>query len=352
MNFLNEFWEYTVLVAPYLLFGLTVGGLIHTFVKIDTIKKQLGNPGVGSVVKASLFGIPLPLCSCSVIPTAVTLRKAGASNGATSSFLIATPESGVDSIAMTYGMMDLPMTIIRPIAAFFTSTIAGFLQSGFNDFEMEKEEEKKSSGGCCKKKAAAAGEAAKESRGKKVFNFAFNDLSDDISWWLFIGILIGALLNAFLPDQFFDQLTGWQGKALMTLVGIPLYICASATTPIAASLVLKGMSPGTALILLLVGPATNLANLSVLQKYIGKKGVVINIITIAVVAIIFSIFIDWAYTYFAWPLSFRVAGHEHAHLMWYDHLMGGFLLLLIVKGIYKEKVKPLLKRKPEGAACH
>ena len=355
MTFLEAFWSYLLLTAPYLLFGMLGAGVINRYLNIKTIEKHLSGKGWGTIIKASAMGVPLPLCSCSVIPAAVTLKKKGASNGATSSFLISTPESGVDSIVMTYGVMDIPMTIMRPIAAFLTATVAGFGQGLFNDFEMPSEET--STGGCCKKNKSAKKTEDIETfidSIKKVFTFAFGDLANDLAVWLTIGLLVGAAMNAYLPVEVFTNLPDWSERLIVLAFGIPFYICASASTPIAASMMMKGMSPGVALIFLLVGPATNFTNLAVLQKFIGKKGITINIISIALVSLLLSFVVDGVYSAFNLPTHYNISSHNHENQQWYEHLMAILLLILLLKGIYNEKISPILKsvKKTQSGGCH
>lgn len=349
-TFIEAFWDYLVLTAPYLLFGMIGSGIINEFLTMKTIEKHLSGKGWGTIFKASAVGVPLPLCSCSVIPAAVTLKKKGASNGATSSFLISTPESGVDSMIMTYGVMDLPMTIIRPIAAFLTAMVAGTFQNLFNDFEMPKDET--STGGCCKKAAAAKEKKPKSI--KNIFRFAFVDLANDLAVWLTIGLLVGAAMNVYLPVDVFHKLPDWGERLIVLGFGIPFYICASASTPIAASMMMKGMSPGVALIFLLVGPATNFTNLAVLQKFIGKKGTIINILSIALVSLVLSFVVDGIYSGFNLPTEYNIENHSHAHQAWYEHVMAGFLVILLAKGVYKEKLASFFKRKeqPQTSSCH
>jgi uncharacterized membrane protein YraQ (UPF0718 family) len=344
MEFINSFWKYLIISAPYLIMGLLIAGFINTFISVDKLKKVLGGNSMWTVVKAALLGIPLPLCSCSVIPTAAQLKKSGVNNGATSSFLISTPESGVDSIAVTYALMDPFMTVIRPGAAFLSALTAGALQLTFNKDGGEEIEEVKS---CCKKKKLNADqEQSFLSRVKSMVEYAFNNLLDDMVLWLLFGIVVGSIVDVFVPTNFFETMGLTGQKFLILAVGIPLYICASATTPIAASLVLKGMSPGTALLILLVGPATNLSNIMVMQKYIGVKGIVINIISIALVALGMSYLTDFLYNYFNWQISFNLSGHEHNH----DHysiiqqLFAGTFAILLLRGIFRTKVKPVLTK--------
>ncbi|MCO4755695.1 MAG: SO_0444 family Cu/Zn efflux transporter [Bacteriovoracaceae bacterium] len=347
MEFIQALWKYTLTAAPFLMFGLFISGLIHVFVSTERIKKSLGGKGIFGVIKASLFGIPLPLCSCAVVPTAVTLKKNGASNSATSSFLISTPESGVDSIAMTYGMMDLPMTIIRPVAAFFSAFVAGVLQIIFNSEDVapvENEKEAKSTG-CCAKKSCDS-EEVKESFGSKmnkVFKFSFFELIDDFAFWLTLGIVAGAFIDFIVPPNFFESLSGWSGRLIILGIGIPLYICASATTPIAASLVMKGMSPGTSLLILLVGPATNISNLLVIAQYIGKKGVILNIIAIAGVALGMSFLVDYLYAMFAWPLNFNIHAHAHEGSSWLELALTVSFIILLGKSLVMKELPKLIK---------
>ncbi len=346
MEFIHALWKFLTLSAPYLLFGLFFAGLIHQYVSVDTIKKWFGGNKFTGVVKASLIGVPLPLCSCSVIPAAVTLKKNGASNGATSGFLIATPESGVDSILVTWGMMDPLMTIVRPIAAFASAFFAGILQIVFKtDIDVPKEEETKS---CCASTSCGS-EKKKENKLLKAIKYAYVDLLEDIALWLTFGILVGALVDVFVPADIFSQFDGFTARIAFILIGVPVYICASASTPIAASLILKGLSPGTALIMLMVGPATNISNLLVLQKYMGKKAVIINIIAISVTALAFSFGVDWLYQTLNLPLDFKIT-HEHEHSSMILNVLTGVFVLLLFVALMKREILPRLERK-SGGCC-
>jgi uncharacterized membrane protein YraQ (UPF0718 family) len=350
LAYFTELWHYLLISAPYLLFGLFVAGLVKAFLSVETIKKYLGKDSKAGVFNASILGVPLPLCSCAVIPTAVTLKKNGATNAATSSFLISTPQTGVDSIALTYGLMDLPMTIIRPIAAFFSAFIAGGLQSAFNKDEYEVESEKS----CCSHSHDDGPSSKSETQLSLIqklvsgLKYAFGRLNDDLSGWLTIGILLGALIAYIVPDGFFAGVGFWQARLGIIIIGVPLYVCASASTPIAASLMLKGLSPGAALVFLLVGPATNISNIAVLQKYIGKKGVVINTLAVAIVALVLSFIVDYLYAQFSWPVDFRIEhGHHHqggAGGSWLEIVSSVLLIILLFKGLYNEYLANILKK--------
>lgn len=347
MGYLKALWNFVLISSPYLLLGLVVSGLVHAFLNTDNIKKLLGNNSAKDVFLAALLGVPLPLCSCSVIPTAVTLKKSGASNGATSAFLIATPESGIDSIAVTYALMDPVMAILRPAAAFASAIVAGVLNIFFNKYEAQQEQPEVKS--CCASKKAPAPKLGEKL--KSGVKYAFVDLIEDISFWLMVGLLLGALISFLVPDNFFTNLSDWQNKGMILLVGVPLYICASATTPIAAAMVLKGLSPGAALLLLLVGPATNVSNIAVLQQYIGKKGVIINVASIVLVALGFSFITDYLYTHH-FTVSFKLAGHHHhEHMNWLNTVSGVLISVLIIKGVFVKKIAPLLEKKEAESCC-
>ena len=330
MELLLAIWKYLLLISPYLLLGFMVAGLIHSYITVERIKNTLGKKNITSIFKAAILGIPLPLCSCSVVPTAVTIKKAGANNGATSSFLIATPESGVDSIMVTYSLMDLPMAIFRPLAAFFSAITAGILQHFFNHFEAPEEPPS-----CCCHHSTSS--SVPTSKLKEAFFYSFGRLINDMAGWLLIGILLGGIIEYFIPANIFAHYDGLIGRLIILAIGIPFYICASASTPIAAALVLKGLSPGMALLLLLVGPATNISNLLVLQKYLGKKGVLINVISIAFVALLFSYAVDYLYLHFNWGTNFKVIAHSTHHATWYQIISAIILLILLLKGIWKFK---------------
>lgn len=344
-------------MSPYLMLGLLVGGLIHVFISSEKIKKSFGAKGLAGVFKASLLGVPLPLCSCAVIPSAVTLKKNGATNGATSAFLISTPESGVDSVMVTYAMMDLPMAIIRPVTAFASAFIAGIFQLFFNDKEYAETNEATPTSCCGPKKTCSSKTVERTSLASKLaktIKFAFIELIDDMAGWLFLGIFAGACIEYLLPANIFETLNPTTGRLVILAIGIPLYICASASTPIAASLIAKGMSPGMALLFLLVGPATNISNIFVLNKYIGKKGVVINIIAIAVVALAASYITDILYAKMNWSLSFS-ADHNHIETAsWLDISLAVAFSLLLLRSLIMIEIPKLYKKfmsKPTSGCC-
>jgi len=346
MTYLEALYHYLLISSPYLILGLTISALVKVFLSDQWIKKQLGSKGWLAPIKATLIGVPLPLCSCSVIPTAITFRQAGASKASTSAFLIATPESGIDSIAMTYAMMDFPMTIIRPIAALVSGLVAGALQFFANEDEVATLE---SVDHCCPSKEEPAKNKPFALKFKEGLNYAYNDLMNDIALWLLIGLLLGAAIECFVPQDFFLNIGEHQSRLAILLLGIPLYICASATTPIAAALVMKGMSPGSALLLLLVGPATNASNFIVLQKALGRKSMILNIVAVAIVGLAFSYFTDYLYHTMNWTLTFKIDDlAKHAdHITSSTYLSAFLVSVLMLKGIYKENIIPLFTGRHE-----
>lgn len=286
---LIECWEILVESAPYVLFGFLAAGLLKALLPEETVARHLGKNSAASVLKASLFGIPLPLCSCGVIPAAIGLRKQGASKGASAAFLVSVPETGVDSIAITWALLDPLMTVIRPAAAFFTATVTGLLINRLPEEKNVLPEEITQESSCSCSSSGGGSEAEKPSRPflsrrlKGGIGYAFGDLLKDIGSWLLLGIAIAGVISYLVPDDFFTRYLGNELLSLliMLVVGIPLYICASASTPVAAALVLKGLSPGAALVFLLAGPATNAATITVVARYFGRAETMLYLVSIA-----------------------------------------------------------------------
>ena len=274
--------------APWLLVGFVLAGVLKVLVPASWIEGHLGGRGAWPVVRASLYGVPIPLCSCSVIPTAAGLRRAGASKGATTSFLISTPETGVDSISVTYALLDPLMTVVRPVVAFVTAVVTGLAVNllgalgwdgpepasaatagGGHDHDHDHDHGE-SDGDCC-------AEGPPTSKGREVLRFGFVTLLDDLAPWLVVGFVLSALVAGLVPDSFFTESVpaGLPSMLLMMLVATPIYICATASTPIAAALIAKGLDPGAALVLLLVGPATNVTTLLVVRRLFGGRSLAV-----------------------------------------------------------------------------
>lgn len=285
-NFTNAFLAILNGMSPYILLGFLVAGILHAFVRPSAMSRHLGGRGIGPVVKAALFGIPLPLCSCGVLPAAVSLYRRGASKGATTSFLIATPQTGVDSIAATYSLLGLPFAILRPLAA-LTGSIAGGFAVDRNDKSDEKyikhlstEDDKLPEGFFAKCKAAV--------------RYGFVDMVASVGKWLVIGLIVAALITVFVPDSFFTSLSRYPLLAMIAvvIVAIPMYICATGSIPIALSLMLKGLSPGIAFVMLMAGPAANFASIILLGKTYGKRTTAVYVGSVVITAILFGLAID------------------------------------------------------------
>ena len=265
--------------------GFSVAGLMKAFVPSQVLAKHLGEPGLLATIKAALLGAPLPLCSCGVIPAALGLRRSGASKAATTSFLISTPETGVDSVTVSYAMMGPFMAIIRPIAAISTAITAGLLVGpDKNEHAPQSSEpvqsccasktaEPESAESCCSK--VSEENSAADSIGSRLrdsMKFTFVDLIRDISLWLMIGLGIAAMVKTYVPTEFLTQWgDGFMAFVVMALIGVPMYICALASTPIAAGLLFSGVSPGATLVFMLVGPATNIATIGLVRNELGNR---------------------------------------------------------------------------------
>ena len=266
-NFLELFIE----SAPWLLLGFAVAGVIKAWVPEDLLASQLGKPGLGSTVKAALVGAPLPLCSCGVIPAAVGLRRSGASKNATTAFLISTPETGVDSVSVSYALLGPFMAVIRPVAAIASAIVAGVLVGRDQESQAPAADEETA---CCSSESAneSAQSAPWRQRLFAAWRFTFVDLLQDITKWLLIGLGCAALIKTFVPQEFLLQWgDGLLAFIVMAAIGVPMYICATASTPIAAGLLFSGVSPGAVLVFMLVGPATNIATVALVKRELGRR---------------------------------------------------------------------------------
>lgn len=285
-------WDILGEMAPYLLFGFLMAGLLSAFISADLIKRHLGGRGILQVFKAALLGMPMPLCSCGVIPVAASLRKHGASSGATIAFLITTPHTGIDNILVVYGLLGLVFAIFTPIVTFINGIIGGLLVNivGSKDTDMKKEEPV-CNDACC------TGETPK-SKFLYAMDYAFITLPRDIGKALLVGLLISGMISALVPDNFLSGTlgSGLLGMLVMMAVGIPMYVCATASVPIAATLIAKGISPGAALVFLMTGPATNAAAIAIVWKTMGGRTAVTYLLSVALTALGSGILLNYIYT--------------------------------------------------------
>lgn len=286
LNLVNE-------MSPYLLLGFLIAGLLHAFVPNSVYSRYLSGNSLRSVINAAIFGVPLPLCSCGVIPTAMSLRREGASKGATVSFLIATPQTGVDSIFATYSLMGLPFAIVRPVVALITAVLGGQFVNTFDKETADSE----SAAGAKDEKSRNYSEQKHLSvvdRLKEAFKFGFVEMMEDIGKWLVIGLVVAGVITVLVPDSFFAV---FKDNTLMSMllvlcISIPMYLCATGSIPIAVALMMKGLTPGAALVLLMAGPASNAASILVINKVMGRKTLVLYLIAIVAGAIASGVVID------------------------------------------------------------
>ena len=282
-------------MSPYLLLGFFFAGVMHAFIPGMVYNRYLGGKGFKSVFYGALFGIPLPLCSCGVLPTAMSLRKQGASKGATASFLISTPETGVDSIIATYSVLGLPFAVIRPVAAFCNAIMGGWLINKFGDKDEVVPVDASAKTCCCHHKQEETHHEGFLGKMREALRFGFVEMIEDIGKWLVIGLVIAGLITVFVPDEFFALFRGnTQLSMLLVLcIAIPMYICATGSIPIAVALMMKGLTPGAALVLLMAGPACNMASILVINKNLGRTSLVLYLVSIIPMAILWGHVVDY-----------------------------------------------------------
>jgi uncharacterized membrane protein YraQ (UPF0718 family) len=337
LSVMQEAWHMLTDASVYVLFGLLVGGMLKMFLSPAYVAHHLGKGRFKSVVKAALFGIPIPLCSCGVLPAAAYLKKQGANNGATTAFLISTPESGVDSISISYALLDPIMTIARPLAAFLTALVAGFSENIMNPPQaagsaapdLRCQIDNCCSGANCSPVEHAAHHSLLEKMTAGL-RYAKDELWGDLAGWFFLGLLAAGLITVLVPDEQISIYLGGGLSAmlLMLVFGIPLYICATASTPIAAAMILKGVSPGAALVFLLVGPATNITSMSVLLGLLGKRATALYLLAIAVVSVGCGLLLDFVYLQFG--ISAKAAVGQAAEMLPVEVRTAGALILLFL----------------------
>ncbi len=354
-HLLHSFISILNQMSPYILLGFLIAGLLHVFVRPSTMSRHLSGSGLGPVVKAALFGIPLPLCSCGVLPTAVSLRRQGASRAASTSFLIATPQTGVDSIAATYSLLGLPFALIRPIAA-----LVGAVGGGLAVGKFAPQDATGVDGG------AAVEDSIPQGFGRKLFEavrYGLVDMVGSVGKWLVIGLVVAALITVFVPDSIFLGLSEYPLLAMLAVVAVavPMYICATGSIPIALSLMAKGLSPGIAFVMLMAGPAANFASIVILGRSHGRKATAIYVASVVVTAIAFGLVIDLLLPreWFALPVSLA-GGSCHESFGWFDTACSVLLAGLLIYSALKSKIvkhnKPqenmTRKYKIEGMSCN
>jgi uncharacterized membrane protein YraQ (UPF0718 family)/copper chaperone CopZ len=345
-EFFVEFIELFNEMSPYLLLGFLLAGVLHVYFPKDRVNKYLGKKNLKSVFNAALLGIPLPLCSCGVIPTGVSFHKNGASKGSAVSFLISTPQTGVDSILVTYSLMGLPFAIIRPIVAFITGIVGGYAT---NVVDTEKEQPVPT---------ITTENLSRGNKFKRMLRYAFVDFLADIAKWLTIGLVIAAIITVLIPDGFFNQQMSneYINMLIVLAASIPMYVCATGSVPIAAALMLKGISPGAAFVFLMAGPATNAGTITVIGQSLGRKSLIAYMASIMVGAILSGIFIN-AFLPENWFLfSDMHAGHgDHSsHLLplWLKYsssiVLGALIINVFIQQVRNKTRKTTMATTAEG----
>lgn len=365
-TFINA-WQLLLEASVFVLFGLVVSGLLRVFLSPHAVVRHFGQGRFRSVFKAALLGIPIPLCSCGVLPAAVAMKKQGANNGATTAFLISTPESGVDSIAVTWALLDPLMTVARPVSAFVTAVAAGIAENLFS-YRSEAADPappdlKCPVDGCCDGlDCDPETHRNHHNLWEKIragLGYAFTDVWQDMAGWFFVGLLLAGAISALVPDDVLVRYLGGGLPAMLLMLafGIPFYICATASTPIAAALILKGVSPGAALVFLLAGPATNMASLTVLTGVLGKRATAIYLLAIALCSVLLGWSLDVIYS--ATGMSAQALVGEAAEIMPSWSQWAGAIGLLLISAMpagrrlarWFEETNPLTEKKKIGTSA-
>ncbi len=322
LRFALSIWETLREMSPYLLFGFFVAGLLSVLVKPEVVERHLGGRGFWQVVKAAVFGVPLPLCSCGVIPVAASLRRHGAGAGATTSFLISTPQTGVDSIMVTYSLLGPVFAVFRPAVAFLSGLLGGTL---VNLFGHEKGAVEAAPPAC----TAECCSGAENHRGSmaRALRYGFVTLPRDLNKALLAGIVVAGAIAAVVPDDYLAGVLGGgiASMLIMMAVGIPVYVCATASVPIAAALIAKGVSPGAALVFLMTGPATNAATIMTVWRIMGKRIAAIYLASVAASAVAAGLVLDAVFT--------ARGGHAMAHAHWMLPGWAGTAAAIVLLGV-------------------
>jgi len=319
----GQFWSVLSAMAPYLLFGFLVAGLLSVLVSPRLVEKHLGGRGLGPVFKAAIFGVPLPLCSCGVIPVSAGLRKHGASPGATTAFLLSTPQTGVDSIFVTFSLLGPVFAVFRPVVALVSGVLGGSVVSLLSpESAAEVEGGAQCTDECC------TGTQGRKRWLPRALRFGFLTLPRDIGKALLVGLLVAGLISAIVPKDYFADSLG-EGVVpilVMMALGIPVYVCATASVPVAAALIMSGVSPGAALAFLMTGPATNAATIATVWKILGRRTALVYLLTVALTALGAGLLLDFIFAETGMTAS---AAHAHAASQWYLYFQSAAAIVLL-----------------------
>ena len=322
-----DIWRIMADMSVYLLFGFLVAGTLHVLFPQKFVEKHLAGTGIMKSVKAALIGVPMPLCSCGVIPVTASLRKHGAGRGATVSFLTSTPQTGVDSIMITYGMLGWIFAAFRIVTAFISGILCGTVVEILDSKDMELD-----------KNNSLPNNSKKEYNNRiyEILHYGFINLPQDIARALILGLIIAGIMGALIPQNFFVVFTNnaFLSMIVMMLIGLPLYVCSTASVPVAAVFLQMGLSPGAVLVFLITGPATNAATITTISKIVSKKTAVIYLATIIVCSFIAGFIlntIDFS--------SIVFINHLHRQLIpiWLKNIGAIILLLILVNALLPRK---------------
>jgi uncharacterized membrane protein YraQ (UPF0718 family)/copper chaperone CopZ len=292
LTFVLSIWETLLEMSPYLLVGFLVAGILSVVVRPEIVERHLGGGGLRPVFKASLFGVPLPLCSCGVIPVAASLRRHGASSAAATSFLISTPQTGVDSVMVTLSLLGPVFAVFRPLVSFVSGIVGGSIVASFGEARRGHG----ASGSTCTEECCTGSES--HAPLYRILHYGFVTLPRDINKALLIGVAVAGAIAAVVPEDFFAAVLGGGivSMLVMMAVGIPVYVCATASVPVAAVLIAKGVSPGAALVFLMTGPATNAATIATVWKIMGKRTAVLYLGTVVLSSFAAGLLLDYVYS--------------------------------------------------------
>lgn len=316
---LKESLNLWLAVSPYLLLGMFIAGAVHAFFGKEFIARHLGGSPVSSIAKAALFGTPLPICSCGVIPVAAALKRDGARRSSVLSFLVSTPTTGIDSIFATYSLLGPLFAVFRPVAAFISGMGVGIFNYAVNP-QGERTEVRPHPHRALTHRL----------RVKEVFRYGFLELAADIGKWLLLGVMVGGVLSAVIPEDLLADYFSNPGLhfLMMLLVAVPLYVCATGSIPIASALIQKGFSPGAALVFLIAGPATNTVTLSFVYSRLGKRSFYVYLTFIIAV----SLLLGWVFNIIWGELGGEVGliSPTGGYLPYSLRIISGIVLVLLV----------------------
>lgn len=386
-NFLALFME----SAPWLLLGLLVAGIMHELVPVSLLEKHMGSNSTGAIVKAAIIGAPLPLCSCGVIPAALGLRRSGASKPSTIAFLVSTPETGVDSVSVSYALLGPLFAIVRPIAAIMSAIYAGLMVKWFDGENTAHNQITSSKGNtsCCAKSTPVVNdtsccdtptpeapstccgtEGSKHehdsasnqtlplfSKVSNVLSYASGKLLGDIVVWLLIGLALAAVIKTFVPTDFLTQWgDGLLAMLVMAVIGVPMYICATASTPLAVGFIAAGLSPGAVLVFLMAGPATNISTMGMIRQEMGSKTLLLYLVSVISASIGVGYMLNYAVDLFSlsYLITTQSSMHEHGESIQLVYALSALVLaaLMVRLGVKAFIAKRKVARDAHASCCH